>query len=330
VIICSKCGAANKPGMDECRMCSSSLTQLDTASSDAQADDASYETVVFKNLRTKQGTVSLMECLICPDCQTVNHLGWLFCPQCGRKVDASFLQTMQPSDQAPTMVGTMATDQAKPQVPLQTVVDRIPSVGAQQPAGNRVQASSFPQQPPQSFANPQPHGSGVPEQPPRVPIEHSGASANDSKSAARKELNDAARDSEGEGTACSECGSQNAFDYSFCLSCGAPLPATKTVVMASIASPARARLRLLEQGGEPGCTYPIRNEVSIGRTEGSITFPRDSFMSSSHARIVKRGPDFVLIDEASSNGTFMKVKRETKLEPGDVILVGQQLFRFEA
>jgi pSer/pThr/pTyr-binding forkhead associated (FHA) protein len=100
--------------------------------------------------------------------------------------------------------------------------------------------------------------------------------------------------------------------------------------MASIASPARARLRLLEQGGESGCTYPIRNEVSIGRTEGSITFPRDSFMSSSHARIVKRGADFLLIDEESSNGTFMKVKKETKLEPGDVILVGQQLFRFEA
>lgn len=326
MIICSKCGAANKPGMDECRMCSSPLTQLDTASSDGQDEDSLYETVVFKNLRTQQGTVSLMECLICPDCQTVNHLGWLFCPQCGKKVDASFLQTMQPTDQAPTMVGT-APDQPKPQGPLQTVVARTPSVETQQPAGNRGQATSFPQQPPQSLVRPQPRG---PEQPPRLPIEQSNGSADDSESAARKESNYAASTSEGETTACSECGSQNSSDYSFCLSCGAPLPATKTVVMASIASPAKARLRLLEQGGEPGCTYPIRNEVSIGRTEGSITFPRDSFMSGSHARIVRRGPDFVLIDEASSNGTFMKVKLETKLEPGDVILVGQQLFRFEA
>ncbi len=323
MIICLKCGAANRPGTPACRMCSSPLTQLDTTSSDGQDEDSLYETVVFKNLRTKQGTVSLMECLICPDCQTVNHLGWLFCPQCSKKVDASFLQTLQPTDQAPTMVGTIAADQPKPLDP-QPVVARTPFVEHHHPPADHQQAG------PQSLAKPQPHRTAVPEQPPRLPIEQSNGSADNSKSAARREFDDAASVSEEETTACSECGSQNASDYSFCLSCGAPLPATKTVAMASIASPAKARLHLLEQGGEPGCTYPIRNEVSIGHTEGSITFPRDSFMSSSHARIVRRGPDFVLIDEASSNGTFMKVKTETKLEPGDVILVGQQLFRFEA
>jgi pSer/pThr/pTyr-binding forkhead associated (FHA) protein len=100
--------------------------------------------------------------------------------------------------------------------------------------------------------------------------------------------------------------------------------------MASIAHPNQPLLRLLVQGGGAGPTYEIRNESRIGRTEGTITFPHDQLMSSNHARVFRSGAEYFLIDEASSNGTFIKVKKETKLEPGDVILVGGQLFRFEA
>ena len=136
-------------------------------------------------------------------------------------------------------------------------------------------------------------------------------------------------DTTGKRVACTECGGENSTDYFFCLSCGASLPVSKTVVMASAPNRSKPRLRLLVEGGASGPTYDIKNEARIGRTEGSITFPHDAFMSSSHARVVKREADFVLIDEASSNGTFIKVKNEIKLEPGDVILVGGQLFRFE-
>jgi hypothetical protein len=306
-------------------MCANPLA--DDADSDVQEVDSLYTTVVFKNLRTRQGTVSLMECLICPECQTITHLGWLFCPQCGKKVDASFLQTMQPTDQAPTIVGTMDPDRGAPQDSLEDIVDQPHIEQAEDAADRGEQAPALLQEPLQQFLQlPSP---AIPEQPTQHSTPQQG-SADESKRAAAERLKATLPGIEELLTACSECGSQNASDYSFCLSCGAPLPVTKTVVMASIASPAKARLHLLQQGGESGSSYPIRNEVTIGRTEGSITFPRDSFMSSSHARIVKRGEDFVLIDEASSNGTFMRVKREVKLEPGDVILVGQQLFRFEA
>jgi pSer/pThr/pTyr-binding forkhead associated (FHA) protein len=84
------------------------------------------------------------------------------------------------------------------------------------------------------------------------------------------------------------------------------------------------------EGGEEGAVYEIENEAVIGRTTGDITFPHDGFMSGRHARIAYRGGKFVLSDEDSRNGTFVKIKGEVELEPGDTILVGKQVFRFEA
>jgi pSer/pThr/pTyr-binding forkhead associated (FHA) protein len=52
-------------------------------------------------------------------------------------------------------------------------------------------------------------------------------------------------------------------------------------------------------------------------------------MSGRHARIVRRGAAFVLSDEGSRNGTFVKIKADVELKNGDMILVGKQLFRFE-
>jgi pSer/pThr/pTyr-binding forkhead associated (FHA) protein len=52
-------------------------------------------------------------------------------------------------------------------------------------------------------------------------------------------------------------------------------------------------------------------------------------MSGRHARIERRGSTFILTDEGSRNGTFIKTKGEVELKSGDMILVGKQLFRFE-
>ena len=105
------------------------------------------------------------------------------------------------------------------------------------------------------------------------------------------------------------------------------------VVYAESGEPAppaiRGRLHLVMEGGQPGEIYELGDETSIGRTTGQITFPHDGFMSGRHARVVRRGGKFALSDEGSRNGTFVKIKGEIELEPGDMILVGKQLFRFE-
>lgn len=136
------------------------------------------------------------------------------------------------------------------------------------------------------------------------------------------------------GVLCSQCGQTSNVGSTFCSNCGAPIIFGKTMVISSESGEAapssvRGRLHLVMEGGQPGDVYELGDETLIGRTNGVITFPHDGFMSGRHARIVKRGATFALTDEGSRNGTFIKIKGEIELEPGDMILVGKQLFRFE-
>jgi hypothetical protein len=113
----------------------------------------------------------------------------------------------------------------------------------------------------------------------------------------------------------------------------APPGGQSTIVMSSTpvaAPPKPARLLLIMEGGEVGETFGVRPaETVIGRVDGDIKFPHDGYMSSRHARILQRNGRFFLIDNNSRNGTFVKIHQEVELHPGDVILVGKQLFRFE-
>ena len=132
------------------------------------------------------------------------------------------------------------------------------------------------------------------------------------------------------GTLCTQCGQSNTVGSAFCASCGAPMTFGKTMVISSQPAPPKGRLHLVMEGGQPGEVYELGDDTVIGRTSGEITFPHDGFMSGRHARIEQRGSRFILTDEGSRNGTFIKLKEEVELKPGDMILVGKQLFRFEA
>lgn len=139
------------------------------------------------------------------------------------------------------------------------------------------------------------------------------------------------------GVLCSQCGQTSNANSSFCANCGAPFSFGRTMVISSESGesgqpatpPIRGRLHLVMEGGQPGEVYELGDDTAIGRTTGQITFPHDGFMSGRHARIVRRGGKFALSDEGSRNGTFVKIKGDVELEPGDMILVGKQLFRFE-
>ncbi|HQR36959.1 MAG TPA: FHA domain-containing protein [Blastocatellia bacterium] len=91
----------------------------------------------------------------------------------------------------------------------------------------------------------------------------------------------------------------------------------------------RAFLHVLE-GEDPGAILELSNgRTLIGRAEGTYTFPLDIFMSGRHTVIERRGARFVLFDDDSRNGTFVRLRSETRLTPGDTLLVGKQLLRFE-
>jgi hypothetical protein len=110
-------------------------------------------------------------------------------------------------------------------------------------------------------------------------------------------------------------------------------PAERTIVMSSTpvaAPPKQAKLMLIMEGGETGDTYDLRStETVIGRVDGDIKFPHDGYMSGRHARVIQRNGHFYLLDNNSRNGTFIKIHQEVELNPGDILLVGKQLFRFE-
>ncbi len=127
---------------------------------------------------------------------------------------------------------------------------------------------------------------------------------------------------------CVSCGRINTPGSSFCATCGAPLPVDHTLQMRPVT--AMPRLRLIQEGGGEGEIYKLdQEETLIGRNTGDIRFPHDGYMSGKHARIIRRGERFILVDESSRNGTFKRIDGEAELKAGDIILIGKQLFRFE-
>lgn len=72
------------------------------------------------------------------------------------------------------------------------------------------------------------------------------------------------------------------------------------------------------------------DEVTIGREIGTILFRDDGFVSGRHARLSRlEDGRFILRDLGSSNGTYLRLRKEKRMEPGNLMLMGQQLFRLE-
>ncbi len=69
------------------------------------------------------------------------------------------------------------------------------------------------------------------------------------------------------------------------------------------------------------------DEINIGREIGDIVFRDDGFVSGRHARIAKIDGRVILKDLGSSNGTYVRIRGGRTLEDGDLVLMGQQLFR---
>lgn len=79
-----------------------------------------------------------------------------------------------------------------------------------------------------------------------------------------------------------------------------------------------------------GTAYPLSGEGAvIGRERGEILFPEDGYVSGAHLRVAQREGRVWLEDLGSSNGTFVRLQGETLLQSGAVILMGQQLFRVD-
>jgi pSer/pThr/pTyr-binding forkhead associated (FHA) protein len=88
------------------------------------------------------------------------------------------------------------------------------------------------------------------------------------------------------------------------------------------------RIALVIGREETGNAFPIPEAgVHLGRERGDILFPEDGYVSGLHCRLSWEGGRLLLTDLGSSNGTFVRIKEEVEIRSGDVLLMGQQLFR---
>jgi len=91
-----------------------------------------------------------------------------------------------------------------------------------------------------------------------------------------------------------------------------------------------ARLVLVKGEGFDGINFQLKaDEHILGRLYGSLIFPDDHYLSDKHANLYYDGDKFLVKDEGSNNGIFLKLKQPIELKDGDCFLAGEQLLRFE-
>jgi pSer/pThr/pTyr-binding forkhead associated (FHA) protein len=87
------------------------------------------------------------------------------------------------------------------------------------------------------------------------------------------------------------------------------------------------RIALVIGREEVGNAFPIpESGIQLGRERGDVLFPEDGYVSGLHCRLSWDGTALSLIDLGSSNGTFVRIS-EGEFRSGDILLMGQQLFR---
>jgi len=67
--------------------------------------------------------------------------------------------------------------------------------------------------------------------------------------------------------------------------------------------------------------------LHLGRERGDVTFPEDGYVSGLHCKVTHEAGETYVTDLGSSNGTFVQLLGECELKAGDILLMGQQLFR---
>ncbi|AWT24926.1 FHA domain-containing protein FhaB/FipA [Corynebacterium provencense] len=98
---------------------------------------------------------------------------------------------------------------------------------------------------------------------------------------------------------------------------------------------AAPRSLILTSGPLAGTTLALSgyDEITVGRSSGCTLVLEDDFASGTHARLIRRGPDWFLEDLDSRNGTFLDGQRIDQPEPlhvGSEFRVGQTSVRMDA
>lgn len=108
--------------------------------------------------------------------------------------------------------------------------------------------------------------------------------------------------------------------------------ATRPGIAAVAPSPspqAGYKLQVVRNDGSIGAEYILKSKLTIGRADGDIRFPSDPNMAALHARILSEDGR-VIVEDISDGGesVFVRLSAAYTLEDGDIVIMGNQAFRF--
>jgi len=92
------------------------------------------------------------------------------------------------------------------------------------------------------------------------------------------------------------------------------------------------RLVVVHKDGGEGESFPLQDQVDVGRESGECIFADDRYMAPRHARVTRRDGALYIRDLGTPNGVYFRLRKEENgvlLEDQDLILLGQQVLRFE-
>jgi len=115
----------------------------------------------------------------------------------------------------------------------------------------------------------------------------------------------------------------------------APQPAQAAGLVSSAPPTSRGRFVVIASNAlEPGEAFELDTApITLGRgANNDVPLGDDEFASARHARIEPRRDGVYVEDVGSTNGTFVngiRLARERRLQPGDVVRVGETDLRYE-
>ncbi len=118
-----------------------------------------------------------------------------------------------------------------------------------------------------------------------------------------------------------QCGHTPPAKAKFCDQCSTPVDIGEDVFCLSV----------LDEDGNVAQTIPLASdEVSIGSApDNNVIVAQDRYASRRHARLAKVNGAYSVEDLGSSNGTYLRLRRQVALVPNDELRIGTTVLRLE-
>jgi pSer/pThr/pTyr-binding forkhead associated (FHA) protein len=140
---------------------------------------------------------------------------------------------------------------------------------------------------------------------------------------------------------CKKCYTPVPQGHKFCGRCGESVPremlTAQTLMLSKALEPGKAKLLVIKgegfssDAGDETAFLLGGRQHPAGRTQGQIVFDKDNWVSPKHANFFYRDDGKLVVrDEGSLNGVFSRVRQPMEINPGDLFLAGEQVFRVDA